>query len=110
LRGQLPRSLYERVPVGRDGQCSVRSHASDIALRWSAEQAAVLATELRGTFITHESPGVIGIEVLIEHQLPCLLQPQLLLELQGAGTCDRAEMLPEGGWTHMRAVGEFVHA
>jgi hypothetical protein len=66
-------------------------------LRWSAEQAAVLTTELRGTFTTHESPGVAGVEVLVEHQLPRLLQPQALLALQRAGTGDRAEMLQQGG-------------
>jgi len=80
----------------------------DIAVRRCAEQAAVLAAELRSAFIPHTRCRATGIEVLVQHQLPCLLQTQLLLVLQRAHARERTEMLPEGRGTHMRAIRQFV--
>ena len=48
-------------------------HARDIALRRRAEQAAVLAAELRGAFIPYTHCGATRIEVLVQHQLPRFL-------------------------------------
>jgi hypothetical protein len=70
-------------------------HARDIALRRCAKQAAVLAAELRGAFIPHTAAGAARIEILVQHQLPCFLQTQLLLVLQRAYAREGAEMLPE---------------
>src|SRR2546430_7824162 len=66
------------------GRRSDQAHALDIALRRSAKQSVVLTTELRGAFITHTTCGATGVEVLLQHQLPSLLQTQLLLILQRA--------------------------
>ena len=58
--------------AGRSGNGS-EPHARDIALRRRAEQAAVLAAELRGAFIPHTPAGAARVEVLVQHQLPCFL-------------------------------------
>src|SRR4029453_10530456 len=65
--------------------------------------------ELGGALIAHEPPGVASVEALVEHQLPRFLQAQLLLELQRAHAGDGAEMLPEGGWAHVRASSQLVY-
>src|SRR6266496_3091674 len=88
---------------------SDQPHALDIALRRSAKQAAVLAAELRGAFIAHEPCGATRVEVLVQHQLPCFLYTQLLLELQGTQAREGAEVLPEGGRAHVRAIRQLVH-
>ena len=69
------------------GGASDRSepHARDIALRWRAEEATVLATELRRAFIAHTPAGTARVEVFVQHQLPCFLQTQLLLNGRQSG-------------------------
>jgi hypothetical protein len=66
-------------------------HARDIALRQRAEQATVLATELRRAFVSHSPAGAARVEALVQ-QLPCFLQTQLLLVLQRAHAGQGAEM------------------
>src|SRR6185295_14447307 len=83
-------------------------HARDIALRRRAEQATVLATELRWALVPHTAAGAARVEVLVQHQLPCFLQTQLLLVLQRAYASQGAEMLPEGRGAHVRAIRQFV--
>src|SRR5689334_7557969 len=65
-------------------------HARDIALRRRAEQATVLPTALRRALVPYAPAGAARVEVLVQHQLPCLLQTQLLLVLQRAHTRERA--------------------
>src|SRR5215218_4409537 len=48
-----------------------------------SEQPLVLPTELRGVVVAHPVAGTGGIQVLAEHDAPGLLEPELLLELQG---------------------------
>ena len=55
----------------------------DIPYRWLAEESAVLATELTDAFIAHFVRGRRGIDSVPQHPLPCCLQPELLLILQG---------------------------
>lgn len=50
-------------------------------LRRRAKQAAVLAATLRGAFLPHTHAGTARVEVLVQHQLPCLPWAQLLLIL-----------------------------
>src|SRR4051794_23273892 len=49
-----------------------------------AEQPVVFPTELRRTFITDRKADPAGIGAPRQQQAPSLLQPDLLLELQGA--------------------------
>src|SRR6266542_202540 len=100
-----PRSCSIRVGGATNGSSP---HAAYVALRRSAKHAAVLAAELRGAFITHKPAGATRVEVLVQHQLPCFLQTQLLLVLQRAQASEGAEMLPEGGWAHVRAIRQVV--
>lgn len=102
-------SVHERsawLRLGRrDGPGATRMR--DIAVRRCAEQAAVLAAELRSAFIPHTRCRATGIEVLVQHQLP---QPPNPLATEpsrvsrssnkrskwletGAGESDRGEML-----------------
>src|SRR5204863_4634553 len=82
--------------------------ASDIALRRRAEQPTVLATELRRAFVPHTPARAARVEVLVQHQLPRLLQAQLLLVLQRAHASKGAKMQPEGRGAHVRAISQFV--
>jgi hypothetical protein len=102
-RGPRDRSTW----VGGASNVS-ESHARDIALRRRAEQATVLATELRRAFVPHTPARAARVEVLVQHQLPCFLQTQLLLVLQWAHAREGAEMLPEGRWAHVRAIRQIV--
>jgi hypothetical protein len=77
-------------------------------LRRRAEQATVLATELRRAFVPNAPAGAACIEILVQHQLPRFLQTQLLLVLQRAHAREGAKMLPEGCGAHVRALRQFV--
>ena len=63
-----------RIPawISRSSNRS-QTHARDIALRRRAEQATVLPTELRGALVPHAPAGAARVQVLVQHQLPCLL-------------------------------------
>jgi len=56
----------------------------DVAYGWLAEEAAVLAVELAGTFVADLEGGAGGIEAFIQHALPGYMKPELLLVLQRA--------------------------
>ena len=102
-RGPRDRSTWvSRVSNGS------KPHARDIALRRRAEEATVLATELRRAFIAHTPAGTARVEVLVQHQLPRLLQTQLLLVLQRAHASEGTEMLPKGRGAHVRPISQFV--
>jgi len=61
------------------------SHARDVPLRRRAEEATVFATELRRALVAHTSAGTARVEVFVQHQLPCFLQTQLLLNGRQSG-------------------------
>ena len=82
-------------------------HARDITLRRSAETDN-LAAELRRALVSHTPAGAARVEALVQHQLPCFLQTQLLLVLQRAHASQGAEMLPEGRGAHVRAIRQVV--
>ena len=50
--------------------------------RWGAKQATVFAAELRWAFGADTSGSAACVEMLVQHQLTCFLQSQLLLILQ----------------------------
>ena len=72
----------------------------NVAKRWRTEQAAVLAAELRGALVADLERGSGRIQALREHQLPCFIQPQSLLELQRAHGCQRPEVMMEARDAH----------
>jgi len=54
------------------------NYPADIRLRGCSEETPVLAGELGGAFVAHQGARAPGGHVLIEHQLPRLLQPKQL--------------------------------
>src|SRR5690349_11207176 len=89
---------------------SFRPHASDIAVRRSAELTIVLSAKLRGALIANHASRLASIHILVQHQLPRFLQTQLLLRLQRTQPRGSAKVLPEGGGTHIRVQRQLVHA
>src|SRR5437870_3779099 len=65
-----------------------------VAHRWDAKEAFVLAVEVGGVVIPHAIGGTCRVEVFAQHQTAGLLEPQPLLELQGA---HRRDGLLRGG-------------
>src|SRR5205085_213573 len=64
-----------------------------ISRRRLAEEPLVLSTKLRGIFVAHPIAGARGIQVFAQHETPRLLEPELLLELQGAHRGHRLELV-----------------
>jgi hypothetical protein len=58
-----------------------------------SELPLVLPAELRGVVVAHPEAGAGGVQVLAEQDAPCLLEPELFLELQGAHRRDRLEVV-----------------
>src|SRR5215218_10111915 len=65
-----------------------------------SEQPLVLPAELRGVVVAHPVAGTGGIQVLAEHEAPGLLEPELLLELQGSHRRDRLEVVVKARDAH----------
>ena len=74
----------------------------DVTDGWLAEEAAVFAIELAGTFVADFEGGAGGVEAVHEHALARCLQPELLLVLERTHGGERAEMMVEGGYAHTR--------
>jgi hypothetical protein len=68
----------------------------DVAHGRRAEEPLVLAGEVRGVAVAHAVAGAGGIPSFAQHELPRLLQPQVLLELQWAQRGKRSEVMVEG--------------
>jgi hypothetical protein len=66
-----------------------------IAHGWDAEEAFVLAIEVGGVVVAHAIGRTRRIEIFAQHQTAGLLEPQLLLELQGAQRRDGLEVVVE---------------
>src|SRR6266508_2298715 len=71
-----------------------------VAHRRRAEEPLVLAGEVRGVAVPHAVAGACGIQPLAEHETAGLLEPQLLLELQGAHRGERPEVVVEARDAH----------
>jgi len=79
-------------------------------LRRRPKEPSVFAVELRSAFVADKSARAPGAHVLIEHQLPRLLQTQHLLKMYGTQSRDRPESFAKGGETHVCVFGEISHA
>jgi len=87
----------------------IKSQSSYVALWRRAKQAGVFPAELLGTFVAYPPAGVARVEILVEHQLPCLLEAQLFLVLQRTHAGNVAEMLAKGGRAHVCASRQLFH-
>src|SRR2546426_5620929 len=66
-----------------------------VAHRWDAEEAFVLAIEVRGVAVAHAIGRTRRVEVFAQHQTAGLQQPQPLLELQRAQRRNNLEVVVE---------------
>ena len=90
LRTALPRrwrvgQAYRKPVIGSRGHALHGSlpQPPHVAHGRRAEEPLVLAGELRDVAVAHAVAGASGVEALAEHEAAGLLQPELLLELQG---------------------------
>jgi len=75
---------------------------------WSyAEETAVLTNELRWAFVTDFESGPRSIQVLVQHQALCLIQPYPFLVLQRTHSGQIAKILMTRWRPHLDASGEF---
>jgi hypothetical protein len=65
---------------------------------------------VRGVAVAHAVAGARGVEVLAEHETAGLLEPQLLLELQGAHRGDRLEVVVEARYAHPELARDVLDA
>ena len=84
--------------------------ARDIAHRRRAEEAAILATELRSALVSDLKRRGRRIEVFGKHQPSRLVQTQLLLVLQWAHGRQGTEMVVECRFAHIDVCREVVDA
>ena len=77
---------------------------------WLAEEAAVFAIELAGTFVSDFEGRTGGVETIDEHASARCLQAQLLLILQRTHGGQRAEMMVQRGHAHSRDFREIFHS
>ena len=73
------------VPAGSAARDSAGGFPQPVhvAHRWDAEEALVLPIKVRGVVVADAVAGAGRVEVLAQQQTAGLLEPQLLLELQG---------------------------
>src|SRR5215204_2629855 len=71
-----------------------------VAHRRCAEEPLVLPVEVRSVRVAHAVAGACGIEILTEHETAGLLEPHLLLELQGTHRGERLEVVVESRDAH----------
>ena len=81
----LVKQTGHRLLIGSQSgaYCRVSPQPFHVAYRWCTEEPLVIAGEVRGVVVAHAIAGTRGVEVVAEHEAAGLLQPQLLLELQG---------------------------
>src|SRR6266700_7135103 len=79
-----------------------------VAHGWDAEEAFVLAIEVGGVVVAHAIGGTCRVEVFAQHQTAGLLEPQPLLELQGAHRRDGFEVVVEPRDAHAQFSREFL--
>src|SRR6266480_7510367 len=79
-----------------------------VAHRRDAEEAFVLPIEVGGVVVAHAIGRTGRVEVFAQHQTAGLLQPQPLLELQGAQRRDGFEVVVEPRDAHAQFSREFL--
>ena len=87
----------------------VDATAPNIPHRRLAEETAVFAIELAGTFISDLESGACCVETFVEHALSRDVQPELFLILQGTHCGQRPELMVQSGYAHAGHGGEFLH-
>ncbi len=81
-----------------------------VAHRWDTEEAFVFPIEVGGVSIPHAIGRTRRVEVFAQHQTAGLLQPQPLLELQGAHRRDGLEVVMEPRDAHAQLSREALDA
>ncbi len=69
--------------------------------------AAIFRASVSRAFVANEGDCTPSAHVLIEHELPRLLQTKRLLKLRGVHSGFHPKMLPERGRTHIGAFGQI---
>jgi hypothetical protein len=94
-------SLIACFPIAIERQRAGQfSQPFDIPHRRFAKVALVFAAEVGSVLVTDSVAGLRSVEVLVEHQPPGLLKPQLLLELQRTHRRHGLEVSVEPGDAH----------
>src|SRR6266852_2409182 len=91
------------------GRRAWQSEGPNIPHGWLAEETAVFAIELAGTFVSDLKGGAGGVQTVDEHASPRRLQPKLLLILKRTHGGQRPEMVMERGEAHARDLCEILH-
>ena len=81
-----------------------------VAHRGDAEEAFVLPIEVGGVLVPHAIGRTGRVEVFAQHQTAGLLQPQPLLELQGAHRRDGLEVVVQPRDAHAQFSCELLDA
>src|SRR6266566_5118332 len=81
-----------------------------VAHRWDAEEAFVLPIEVGGVVVPHAIGRTCRVQVFAQHQTAGLLEPQLLLELQGAHRRDGLEVVVQTRYAHSQLSRDILDA
>ena len=81
-----------------------------VAHRWDTEEAFILAIEVGGVVVPHAIGRTSRVEVFAQHQTTGLLQPQPLLELQGAHRRDGFEVVVQPRDAHAQLSRKALDA
>src|SRR5712692_1547429 len=81
-----------------------------VAHGWDAEEAFVLPIEVGGVVVPHAIGSTCRVEVFAQHQTAGLLEPQPLLELQGAHRRDSLEVVVQTRDAHVEFLCELLDA
>ena len=75
-----------------------------------AEEAAVFAVELAGTFVSDLKGRTGGVQTVREHAFPRCMEPKLLLILKRIHRGERPEMVVQRGDAHACDFCEIFHS
>src|SRR4051812_4308687 len=100
--------LVKGLRLSRGNRGAALAQSLHVPHWWLSEQPLVLPAELRGVLVADAIPRTPGIQVLTEEQAPGLLEPEVLLELQGAQRGYRLEVMVKGGHAHPQVPGEAL--
>jgi len=92
------------------GWSAWRAQRPNIPHRCLAEETAVFAVELAGTFVSDLKGRACGVQTIHEHAFPRCLQPKLFLILKRTHGGQRSEMVVQRGYAHARHFCEIFHS
>ena len=104
------------LPVGWASGSSARERVHGfpqplhVAHRWDTEDAFVFPVEVRGIVVPHAIGSTGCVEVFAQHETAGLLEPQLLLELQGTHRRDSLELGMEPRDAHAQLTRDLLNA